>query len=60
LGKIGRIKEGNIWRVVMKQNVVKTMTTLFGVGYVRQTYDIENEERLWNDSMKIVGMNNDM
>jgi NAD(P)-dependent dehydrogenase (short-subunit alcohol dehydrogenase family) len=32
----------------------------FGVGYVRQTYDPSNEERLWKDSLKIVGMSGDM
>jgi NAD(P)-dependent dehydrogenase (short-subunit alcohol dehydrogenase family) len=33
---------------------------IYGVGYVRQTYDRKNEERLWKDSLKIVGMNDDM
>ncbi|MCJ1443424.1 MAG: hypothetical protein MMC23_003922 [Stictis urceolatum] len=33
---------------------------VFGVGYVRQTYDPENEDRLWNDSLEIVGINGDM
>ena len=33
---------------------------LFGFGYVRQTYDPGNEKRLWIDSLKIVGMNDDM
>ncbi|KAH8802435.1 putative short-chain dehydrogenase/reductase, partial [Xylogone sp. PMI_703] len=28
----------------------------FGSGYVPQTYDAKNEERLWNDSLKIVGL----
>ncbi|KAJ5628468.1 short-chain dehydrogenase/reductase-like protein [Penicillium lividum] len=28
----------------------------FGVGYVRQTYDLENEKRLWKDSLRLVGM----
>jgi hypothetical protein len=32
----------------------------FGVGYVRQTYDPSNEERPWKDSLKIVGMSDDM
>jgi NAD(P)-dependent dehydrogenase (short-subunit alcohol dehydrogenase family) len=32
----------------------------FGVGYVRQTYDAENERRLWKDSMEIVGVKDDM
>jgi NAD(P)-dependent dehydrogenase (short-subunit alcohol dehydrogenase family) len=32
----------------------------FGVGYVRQTYDPKNEERLWRDSLNIVGMSEDM
>jgi NAD(P)-dependent dehydrogenase (short-subunit alcohol dehydrogenase family) len=31
----------------------------FGVGYVRQTYDPENERRLWKDSLKIVGIEDD-
>jgi len=31
----------------------------FGVGYVSQTYDPKNEERLWKDSLKIVGISND-
>ncbi len=31
----------------------------FGVGYVSQTYDPKNEERLWKDSLEIVGMSND-
>ncbi|KAH8601074.1 short-chain dehydrogenase/reductase-like protein [Bisporella sp. PMI_857] len=29
---------------------------LFGVGYVSQTYDPENEARLWKDSLNIVGV----
>jgi hypothetical protein len=33
---------------------------VFGVGYVRQTYDSSNEERLWKDPLRIVGMNDDM
>ncbi|KAF2498227.1 short-chain dehydrogenase/reductase-like protein [Lophium mytilinum] len=33
---------------------------VFGVGYVRQTYDPKNEDRLWKDSLKIVGMNDDV
>ena len=28
----------------------------FGTGYVRQTYDPLNEERLWKDSLAMVGM----
>ncbi|KAJ5986716.1 short-chain dehydrogenase/reductase-like protein [Penicillium sp. IBT 35674x] len=28
----------------------------FGAGYVRQTYDLENERRLWKDSLPLVGM----
>lgn len=32
----------------------------FGVGYVRQTYDPINEKRLWEDSLKIVGIMDDM
>ena len=32
----------------------------FGTGSVRQTYDPKNEERLWKDSLRIVGMNDDM
>lgn len=28
---------------------------VFGVGYVRQTYDPETEHRLWEDSLEIVG-----
>lgn len=32
----------------------------FGVGYVRQTYDPDNEARLWKDSLKIVGVDDDM
>ena len=31
----------------------------FGVGYVSQTYDPKNEERLWKDSLEIVRMSND-
>ena len=31
----------------------------FGAGYVSQTYDPKNEERLWKDSLKIVGISND-
>ncbi|KAF2801828.1 short-chain dehydrogenase/reductase-like protein [Mytilinidion resinicola] len=33
---------------------------VFGVGYVRQTYDPKNEDRLWKDSLKIVGINDDV
>lgn len=32
---------------------------LFGEGYVRQTYDPENERRLWKDSLKIVGIDDE-
>lgn len=31
-----------------------------GVGFVRHTYDQENEERLWRDSLGIVGVEEDM
>ena len=31
-----------------------------GVGYVRQTYDPKNEKRLWQDSLKMVGMDDDV
>jgi hypothetical protein len=31
----------------------------FGAGYVRQTYDPENERRLWKDSLVIVGIEDD-
>ena len=31
----------------------------FGVGYVSHTYDQKNEERLWKDSLKIVGISID-
>lgn len=33
---------------------------VFGVGHVRQTYDAKNEERLWKNSLKIVGIGDDM
>ena len=33
---------------------------VMGVGYVRQTYDPKKEERLWTDSLKIVGIDDDM
>ena len=32
---------------------------LFGPGYVSQTYHPENEARLWRDSLKMVGMEDD-
>lgn len=31
-----------------------------GAGHVRQTYDTQSEERLWKDSLKIVGISDDM
>jgi NAD(P)-dependent dehydrogenase (short-subunit alcohol dehydrogenase family) len=31
----------------------------FGVGFVKQTYDPENEARLWKDSLKLVGISED-
>jgi hypothetical protein len=31
----------------------------WGTGYVRQTYNTNNEERLWKDSLKIVGISDD-
>ncbi|KAH8648022.1 hypothetical protein BGZ60DRAFT_423444 [Tricladium varicosporioides] len=33
---------------------------VFGVGYVHQTYNPSDEERLWKDSLKIIGMEDDM
>ncbi|KAH6664099.1 hypothetical protein B0J14DRAFT_608425 [Halenospora varia] len=33
---------------------------VFGIGSVRQTYDPRDEERLWKDSLKIVGLDDDM
>lgn len=33
---------------------------LMGAGYVKQTYDPENEKRLWKDSLEIVGIKDDM
>jgi len=32
----------------------------FGVGWVKQTYDAESEVRLWKDSLRIVGVSDDM
>ncbi|KEF59700.1 alcohol dehydrogenase [Exophiala aquamarina CBS 119918] len=32
---------------------------VFGIGYVKQTYDPETEGRLWDDSLKIVGIKAD-
>ena len=31
----------------------------FGAGYVSQTFDQKNEERLWKDSLEMVGMSTD-
>ena len=31
----------------------------FGVGYVSRTYDQKSEERLWKDSLKIIGISTD-
>lgn len=33
---------------------------VFGVGWVRQTYDSENEQRLWGDSLEILGIKDDI
>ena len=33
---------------------------MFGVGFVRQTYDPINEGRLWRDSLEIVGITDDI
>ena len=33
---------------------------VFGVGYVRQTYNPESEARLWKDSLKIVELSDDV
>lgn len=32
---------------------------IFGAGYVSRTFDQKNEERLWKDSLKIVGVSTD-
>ncbi|GFF51448.1 WW domain-containing oxidoreductase [Aspergillus lentulus] len=32
---------------------------VFGVGWVKQTYNPEEEDRLWRDSLKIVGLEGD-
>ncbi|KAL6252902.1 putative secondary metabolism biosynthetic enzyme [Rhinocladiella similis] len=32
---------------------------VFGIGYVRQTYDPDNEIRLWKDSLEMIGMEDD-
>ncbi|KAI7975030.1 hypothetical protein EIK77_001890 [Talaromyces pinophilus] len=32
----------------------------FGVGWTRQMYDAENEARLWKDSLKMAGLQDDM
>ena len=31
-----------------------------GIGFVSHTYDQKKEERLWSDSLRFVGMNDDM
>ncbi|KAK2594639.1 hypothetical protein QQS21_007615 [Conoideocrella luteorostrata] len=31
---------------------------VFGVGFVKQTYDAKEEARLWEDSLKLVGLEN--
>ena len=33
--------------------------SVFGYGYVQKTYDPNNEERLWKDSLKMVGVEDD-
>lgn len=33
---------------------------VFGAGFVRQTYDPKHEKRLWKDSLKLVGLDDDM
>ncbi|KIW11716.1 hypothetical protein PV08_11018 [Exophiala spinifera] len=33
---------------------------VFGTGYVRQTYDPDNELRLWKDSLEMLGMKDDV
>jgi NAD(P)-dependent dehydrogenase (short-subunit alcohol dehydrogenase family) len=32
----------------------------FGVGWVRQTYNVDNEARLWKDSLKMLGLKDDL
>ena len=34
--------------------------SVFGTGYVSQTYDPEKEARLWSDSLEMVGMEDDV
>lgn len=34
--------------------------SIFGSGWVRQTYDRENESRLWKDSLKMVDLEDDL
>ena len=34
--------------------------SVFGRGWVSHTYDQKTEERLWSDSLKMVGMDDDM
>jgi NAD(P)-dependent dehydrogenase (short-subunit alcohol dehydrogenase family) len=33
---------------------------IFGVGWVKQTYNPQEEDRLWGDSLKIVGLEGDV
>ncbi|EED14624.1 short-chain dehydrogenase/reductase, putative [Talaromyces stipitatus ATCC 10500] len=33
---------------------------VFGIGWVRQTYNAENEARLWKDSLEMLGLKDDL
>jgi hypothetical protein len=38
----------------------KDDTDTFGVGFVKQTYDPDDEARLWKGSLKMVGIKDDL
>lgn len=62
IASVGREWEGKGGKYLDNCDVAKRGKDdydLFGDGYVSQTYDPQNEGRLWKDSLKIVGIDED-
>ena len=59
IGKEWENKGGRYLEDCQEAQRGKDDNNAFGVGYVSHTFDQKNEERLWKDSLKMVGISTD-
>ena len=60
IGKVWKYKGGRYLEDCAEALRVEDGGAISGPGYVSHTYDPEQETRLWKDSLKIVGLEDDL